>query len=1049
MKRKLWKKVSVILLTTTIAVSLLTTAEILSGVGAVFAQTAEIVDSGTCGDNLTWTLDSNGTLTISGNGELDKNAFYRNSRIRNIVIENGLTGIGICAFGECSSLKDIEIPDSVTSIGNGAFEYCSSLPDIEIPGSVTSIGEDAFWGCSSLENIRLSGNITSIEPGMFRSCSSLKEIKIPDGVTSIGDNAFNKCINLKSVPVPDSVTSIGYCSFYGCSSLPGIEIPGSVTSIGEDAFWGCSSLISIKLTDGITTIGERAFRECTSLPDIEIPNSVTTIGGGVFEYCSSLTRAKLQDNATRIAGAVFRGCTRLKDIEIPNSVTTIEGSAFDDCSSLKEIKIPDGVTSIGHAAFAGCSSLEEIEIPDSVTTIEEYLFHMCSSLKKIKLSKNITRIGDSTFGVCSNLKEIVIPDGVTSIEDWAFNQCTSLTRVDIPGSVASIGKYTFYGCSSLADVYYSGSEKQWNKIDIGGNNDYLLNAHIHYSGTGTGSTTDLSKATIKLAQTSYTYDGKNKSPSVKVTLDGKLVDRSNYTLEYKNNKYVGKASVTVKGKGSYTGSKTATYTIKSPGKVTVILNACSGEVSPKSIKVDIGKQYGSLPTPMRSDDTCDYTFKGWYTSNLNGTNALGAEAVTASSYVTAKKTHTLYAVWNEWTVSAKINNEKNKEGQKGHTASEQYSDTWFTKENRNSINLKRISALAAASTYGGESSPLNLLKACGFNEKTIEKHFTGTGSSSTKKDNDHCLIYTGSKMIATGSGKTQKLIAVIISGYSGDGYEWRSNFNLGTGKYHKGFKTASDEAVQYLKSKYKDLGKARIWICGHSRGAAVTNLVATALLKETPSRAIYAYGFATPNTMDKSLVTKSYENRIINIVNEGDFVPELPPTKWDYRKNGKIITFTVTENIPDKTENIPDKYEKYRSQKYTGLTKDERKALINAFCAVGKSKAKYAEKTYGNKMTGYFSAKSYAQDGIAMAMNKKKSEMALGVLTMLTDSRRYSTIGNLTTMLVVNSRDVHIDITPAVIAAFSNKKIILNLDPKIKCSHNMETYLAYVDSVSK
>ena len=111
---------------------------------------ADTVKSGTCGENLTWTLYSGGTLIVSGTGAMTdysngSNAPWFNScsSIKSVIIENSVTSIGDYAFDGCSSLTSVTIPDSVTSIGDGAFFGCSSLASVTIPDSVTSIGNYA------------------------------------------------------------------------------------------------------------------------------------------------------------------------------------------------------------------------------------------------------------------------------------------------------------------------------------------------------------------------------------------------------------------------------------------------------------------------------------------------------------------------------------------------------------------------------------------------------------------------------------------------------------------------------------------------------------------------------------------------------------------------------------------------------------------------------------------------------------------------------------------------------------------------------------------
>ena len=213
-----------------------------ASVGTLFAQ------SGTCGENLTWTLSVR-TLTISGTGAMTNYAYapwysYR-STIKTVVIKDGVTSIGTHAFENCSKLTTITIPYRVTSIGGYAFQGCSSLTSITIPNSVTSIGDGAFEGCTGLTSITIPNSVTSIGYEAFYSCSSLTDLIIGKSVTSIGGKAFSYCSSLTSITIPNSVTSIGGGAFEDCSSLTSVTIPNSVTSIGDGAFQNCSSLTSV------------------------------------------------------------------------------------------------------------------------------------------------------------------------------------------------------------------------------------------------------------------------------------------------------------------------------------------------------------------------------------------------------------------------------------------------------------------------------------------------------------------------------------------------------------------------------------------------------------------------------------------------------------------------------------------------------------------------------------------------------------------------------------------------------------------------------------
>ena len=334
---------------------------------------SDVVASGTCGENLTWTLDGNGTLTISGTGPMDNYSYDEaapwfsqgyGSKVKKVIINESVASIGAEAFRGCSGLTSITIPSSVTSIGCGAFMGCSGLTSITIPSSVTNIGACAFEDCTGLTSITIPSSVTSIGDYTFSGCSGLTSITIPSGVTSIEDNAFRGCSSLTGIWVDSN--NVTYAS----------DNNGVLFNKNKTSLICCPAGYSGAYTipSSVTSIGDGAFKDCLGLTSITIPSSVTSIGGGAFYRCSGLT-----------------------SITIPSSVTSIGNYTFSDCSGLTSITISSSVTSIGYYTFFGCSGLTSITIPSSVTSIGDYAFKDCSGLTSIYFCGNTPIFGDDVF----------------------------------------------------------------------------------------------------------------------------------------------------------------------------------------------------------------------------------------------------------------------------------------------------------------------------------------------------------------------------------------------------------------------------------------------------------------------------------------------------------------------------------------------------------------------------------------------------------------------------------------------------------------------------
>ena len=157
------------------------------------------VQTGTCGDGLTWTLDAAGTLTVTGSGEIHANAFAINSKIVRAEIGAGVTGIGLGAFLKCANLTEVTLPAGLQTLGTAAFAYCEQLTAVTLPGSLKSTGGGVFQGCTALAAVTLLTGVERIDTRAFSDCAALREITVPATVTAVGDSAFSGCLALRTV----------------------------------------------------------------------------------------------------------------------------------------------------------------------------------------------------------------------------------------------------------------------------------------------------------------------------------------------------------------------------------------------------------------------------------------------------------------------------------------------------------------------------------------------------------------------------------------------------------------------------------------------------------------------------------------------------------------------------------------------------------------------------------------------------------------------------------------------------------------------------------
>ena len=283
---------------------------------------ADIVASGYCGGegdgtNLTWTLDSDGLLTVNGKGKMKSSSSgypwgAKKDAIKEVVCSNGVESIGRYAFQNCDNLTSITIPESMTRIEERAVSNCSSLEDIifQNSSSITYIGKSAFASCTSLTSVQIPDGLKSIEESTFSNCTNLKSVVIPFGVEKISSFAFLRCSSLTEIIIPNSVTTVGKQVFADCSNLKSVSLSDEVKTITQSMFNGCKKLEHVALPSKLTNIRNHAFYECEALTNITIPVGVTSIEGTAFSYCRSMKKICFMGDCTWIEPSAFSYCNR-------------------------------------------------------------------------------------------------------------------------------------------------------------------------------------------------------------------------------------------------------------------------------------------------------------------------------------------------------------------------------------------------------------------------------------------------------------------------------------------------------------------------------------------------------------------------------------------------------------------------------------------------------------------------------------------------------------------------------------------------------------------
>ena len=224
------------------------------------AQAADIISSGSCGEGVTFTLDSEGNLIIKGNGSISFAAFT-DEYIQTINSDGQRAYVNDSIFKNAKLIKTITLSDGVTGIGDYAFYNCTNVTSLTMAKGIKSVGEAAFGSCQGLTSVTLPDGLINIGNSSFALCTSLNSVAFPKSVSNIGANAFSDTKWLSSKKKENPLVIVNDILIDGSSCSGEVEIPENVTDIGAAAFYHCNDITSVIIPNSVTNIGNNAINE--------------------------------------------------------------------------------------------------------------------------------------------------------------------------------------------------------------------------------------------------------------------------------------------------------------------------------------------------------------------------------------------------------------------------------------------------------------------------------------------------------------------------------------------------------------------------------------------------------------------------------------------------------------------------------------------------------------------------------------------------------------------------------------------------------------------
>ena len=581
--------------------------------------------------------------------------------------------------------------------------------------------------------------------------------------------------------------------------------------------------------------------------------------------------------------------------DLEDGILTISGDG-----AMSDYQITDTSASVNwpytNAPWSGSDifQLSQITVGNGVTHIGAYAFCGAGGVRSVDIASSVRTIGNGAFWGCSSLQDLTIPAGVETIGTSAFYYCANMNSISIPKTVTRIEKSAFYLCSGLTDVYFGGTKEEWDALVASGiesdRNDSLLNAEIHFESevklSFWNDYSDEGFLTNQVSSLTYASGSFLWDISGDTSLERSRYDCLYMKVEYDPEKETKNACVTITLPDGFSFSYDQLVTEKKAG-------------FDRSVDMVIPVY------PVYAEDF-DASKLNVHVKAESETDAIvGVETLLDDTIQTISVVRSL----NEGDIAI---------ANRSRTYHADFSASWFADGSyRYHHQLGKFSIALSAMSYAPDSEIERSLRNLGFGYIQI----------CPQLDSDTAAYSIAKKRIIVDNEIVTLIVAPVRGSMSVE--DWIGNLDLGWEENHQNFRVAMNAARQNLDAymmMYGDENK-KLLLTGHSRGAAVANLLAADYdVSGSPAGisadAIYTYTFATPNTTKDSSISADVYGNIFNFTYETDLVPSVPPRALGYNKYG--LTYSLPSGLTSPSyaqllNNASDKYRSFTGREYNPL----------------------------------------------------------------------------------------------------------------------------------